>query len=107
MPKRVLYLFGTDLAGRFKLLGSAVVAAVAVVALGVTLVYRINTADRFEETSRHQCRQIEALKEAITGVLRDGRARVEARRDDLSPAQYRTSLDYYDRQISRFRPKEC
>lgn len=107
MPERILRLFGDDFAGRFKLLGAAVVAAIAVVALGFTLVYRINVSNQFREQTRSQCRQIEALKEAITAVLLDGRGNIVARKRQFSPAQYRYALRYYDRQLARFQRKEC
>jgi uncharacterized protein YcfL len=107
MPRRILDLFGPDVAGRFKLLGAAVVAALALVALAVTLVYRINVTQQIRGQSVQQCRQIEALKDAISSVLRDGRANVVARHHKLSPAQYQYALSYYDRQLDRFRPKEC
>lgn len=107
MPSRVLNMFGANLAGRFKLLGAAVVAAIAVVALGVTLVYRINVSQRFREQTTEQCLQIEALKDAITAVLLDGRANVIARKAQLSPQEYQYALTYYQRQINRFQPKEC
>lgn len=103
----MLRVFGDDFASRFKLLGAAIIAAMSLVTLGFTLVYRVDTSERFREQTVDNCRKIEELKAAITDVFEDGRARLVSRRDELDPNVYRESLAYYDRQLERFKRKEC
>lgn len=90
-----------------RLLAVAVAAGLSVVAIGVTIVERVQTEQQFQSQTHANCEAIETLKAAITDVFNDGRQRVIARRTELDPAAYRESIAYYDRQLARFQPKEC
>ena len=90
-----------------KLLLVAVAAAVSVVAIGVTLIERIRIENQFQDQATRNCLAIEDIKAAITDVFHDGRSRIVERRAELDPAAYRDSLAYYDRQLERFKRKEC
>lgn len=105
MPKRILDLFGATVQGRIKLLGAAVVASIASVALAAALVYRANSSEALREQTAVNCVQTEGLKSAIREVLRDARARALASSTDPTIRQALT--DYYRRQLDRFRPLDC
>lgn len=101
----MLNLFGTTVAGRIKLLGAGVIASLAVLALGITLVYRANASDTLRRQTAINCRQVENLKQAISLVLLDARARALGRTSD--PAVQKALEEYYDRQVARFSPDSC
>lgn len=100
-------LFGDDMPGRFRLLGAGVVAVVALMALGATLVYRTNTTNQFREQTKDNCKTVEALKSAILLVFQDGRQNLEARKGALTASEYARLDEYYKRQFARFAPKPC
>ena len=60
---------------------------------------------QFREQTASNCRQIEILKVAITGVLIDERAGVL--NDNPDPAIRKAVESYYARQIERFAPDDC
>ena len=90
-----------------RLLAVAVAAALSVVALGITVVERVQNEQDFAMQTHQNCMAIENLKAAITEVLEDGRDRVIARRADLDNASFQESMRYYDRQLRRFQPRRC
>ena len=105
IPKRILNLFGATVEGRIKLLGAAVVASIASVALAAALVYRANASDALRHQTAVNCRQTETLKSAIREVLRDGKARGLSGTTD--PTVRQAIIEYYNRQLARFRPLSC
>lgn len=105
MPRRILNLFGDTVAGRIKLLGSGIVASLAALALGFTLVYKTNSAEALREQTHDNCTQIENLKGAIRDVLEDGKVRALGNNGD--PAVEKAIVEYYDRQLARFARDEC
>lgn len=88
-----------------RLILAAVAALTSVVALGFTLVYRINTTEQFRQQTADNCRQIENLKSAITAVLIDSKITSLARATD--PALKKAIENYYARQFARFAPNQC
>jgi hypothetical protein len=101
----VLNLFGATVEGRIKLLGAAVVASIASLALAFVLIYRANSSDALRHQTAVNCVQTERLKTAIREVLRDARTRALASTTDQTIRQALT--DYYKRQIERFHPLDC
>lgn len=107
MPRRLLNLFGEGPQGRVKLAGAAVVACISMVALGVTVVYRFDTAHQLRVQTVNNCQSIEQLKMAISDVFREGRARLRERQPELTLSEYLRMSDYYRRQLARFAPHQC
>jgi hypothetical protein len=105
IPKRILNLFGATVAGRIKLLGAALTASLASVALAFALVYRANASDAIRAQTAVNCQQTEALKSAIRQVLSDGKTRALDTTSD--PAARQAISSYYNRQLARFRPLNC
>lgn len=82
-------------------------AALAVAAMGATLVYRANVSNEFRRHTSEQCHALEAVKSAIRLVFQDNLTALERRRKTVDPAQYRIAHDYYQRQLERFNPTQC
>lgn len=80
-------------------------AAMAMVALGLTLVFRTSQSEQFRRQTETNCRQVENLKTAITSVLIDGKTTALQRTQD--PAIRKAIESYYDRQLARFAPDSC
>lgn len=97
VPKRLV--------ARSDLLLAALAAAVAVLALAVTVVYRITVSEELRKQTATNCRDIETIKAAISGVLLD--SKVEAMSRNSDPAIRRAIERYYARQLARFAPQDC
>lgn len=84
---------------------AGIAAAMATVALGLTLVFRTSQSEQFRRQTAVNCRQVENLKTAITSVLVDGKVTALQRNQD--PAIRKAITSYYDRQLERFAPDSC
>ena len=85
---------------------AATAACFSLVALCVSMVVRANQTQQFREQVATNCIGLEAIKTQIRGVFQDNRAALTPR-TDLTAAQRRAILDYYTRQIQRFKPLDC
>lgn len=88
-----------------RLILASVAALLSVAALGLTLVYRINTNNQLRKQTVSNCQDIENLKAAITGVLIDSKITSLNRAAD--PAIRKAIEQYYGRQLDRFSPDQC
>jgi len=88
-----------------RLIIASAAAFLSVVALGYTIVYRISTTNQLRKQTAINCRQIENLKSAISGVLIDSKITSLTRTAD--PAIRKAIEAYYDRQLARFAPHQC
>ena len=88
------------------LLLAGVAAALASVALGLTLVVRTNQAEQYRRSSSDTCMSVERLKGRIRETFQDARDRV-ARRSEIDDAQRAAVLAYYDRELARYAANEC
>lgn len=88
-----------------RLLFAASAAVLSVAALGLVLVYRTSVSEQFRKQTADNCRQIENLKTAITGVLVDSKLASLDRNTD--PALRKAIEHYYTRQLARFAPDKC
>jgi len=88
-----------------RLIIASAAAFLSVVALGYTIVYRISTTNQLRKQTAINCRQIENLKSAISGVLIDSKITSLTRTAD--PAIRKAIEAYYDRQLARFAPDQC
>ncbi len=82
-------------------------AALALAAMGATLIYRAHVNDEIQKQTTAQCRALETVKGAIRLVFSDQLAELERRRKSIDETQYRIARDYYQRQLDRFQPKGC
>ena len=85
---------------------AAFAAALSVVAMCVSIIVRTNQTDQFRQQVASNCRGLEAIKTQIRGVFQENLDAVE-RRNGLDAVQRRAIVDYYTRQIKRFRPLDC
>ena len=85
---------------------AAAAACLSIVALCVSIIVRTNQTQQFREQVATNCMGFEAIKTQIRGVFQDNRASLTPR-TDLTAAQRRAILDYYTRQIKRFKPLDC
>jgi hypothetical protein len=88
-----------------RLVIASAAALLSVIALGYTIVYRITTTNELRKQTAVNCRQIENLKSAITGVLADSKTTSLNRTSD--PAIRKAIERYYNRQFARFSPDPC
>lgn len=88
------------------LLLSGVAAALATVALGLTLVVRTNQSEQYRQQTAENCQALERLKGLIRGTFQDGRKRAETN-PALDPGARAALLAYYDRQLHRYRAEDC
>ena len=89
-----------------RLLIASAAALLSVIALGYTIVYRIDTTNQIREQTVINCRQVENVKVAITGVLVDAKIRALSVAP-VDPAIRKALESYYGRQLARFAPDEC
>lgn len=85
---------------------AAVAAAVAIVALCLTLIVRTNQGEQYRQQTAANCQAIEDIKTRIRGTFQDARRRV-AQRTDIDPAQRAAALAYYDRELERYAATDC
>jgi len=85
---------------------AGVAAALASVALCLTLVVRTNQAEQYRRSASDTCMSVEKLKGRIRDTFRDGRYRV-ATSTTIDPAQRAAALAYYDRELKRYAAAEC
>jgi len=85
---------------------AAFAAALSVVAMCVSIIVRTNQTEQFRQQVASNCRGLESIKTQIRGVFQDNLASVESR-TDLDPVQRRAIVEYYTRQIKRFKPLDC
>lgn len=97
MPRRLI--------AKSDLLLAALAAAIAVLALAVVVVYRITVSEELRRQTVTNCRDIETIKAAISGVLIDSKVAAMSRNPD--PAIRKAIERYYARQLARFAPNEC
>jgi hypothetical protein len=88
------------------LLVAAFAAALAIVAMLLMVVVRINQTEKLREVTASNCRGLEAVKGEIRGVFEDNLERTQAR-TDLSVTERTAIVEYYNRQIRRFAPHDC
>jgi len=89
----------------WRLFLASLAALLSLAALGTSIAWRVNTTNTFREQTVSNCRQIENLKVAITGVLADSLTESLNRNPD--PAIQKAIQNYYARQLARFAPDEC
>lgn len=82
-------------------------AALSLIAMGATLIYRASVGDEIRRQTQAQCQALEAVKSAIRLVFKDNLVSLEQRRGMIDPSQYRIAHDYYVRQLERFKPESC
>ena len=85
---------------------AAAAAAIAVIALCVSIIVRTNQTEQFRRQVATNCEGLEAIKTQIRGVFEDNLDAVATRRD-IDAVQRRAIVDYYTRQIKRFKPLDC
>ena len=88
------------------LLLAGVAAALASIALCLTLVVRTNQAEQFRRSTSDTCVTVEALKARIRATFLDGRYRV-ATDPALDAAQRAAALARYDRELKRYAAAAC
>ena len=89
----------------WRLFLASLAALLSLAAIGLSVAWRIHTSNEIREQTVTNCRQIEVLKVAITGVLIDERAGVL--NDNPDPAIRKAVESYYARQLARFSPDDC
>lgn len=89
------------------LVACAASAALSLVAMGATLIYRASVGDEIRRQTHEQCQALEAVKSAIRLVFKDNLVALEQRRKTMDPSQYRIAHDYYVRQLERFKREQC
>jgi hypothetical protein len=85
---------------------SAFAAALSAFALAGVVVVRVTQAAHDRKQLAETCRGLEQIKTQIRGVFLDNLESAR-NRQDLSAAQRRAIIDYYERQLRRFAPKHC
>lgn len=85
---------------------AALAAALALAALGLTLVFRTNQGEQYRRQTEANCLAIERLKATIRGTFHDARARAFSN-PDLSPAVRTAVLAHYDRELARYAARAC
>jgi hypothetical protein len=88
------------------LLFSAAAAAMAVLALGVMMVYRASVTQQFRQQAAANCKAIETLKKAIRDGLAEREA-IAAKQPELDVASIAAIHAYYQHAIGRYAPTEC
>lgn len=88
------------------LLVAGVAAALASVALGLTIIVRTNQGEEFRRQTSTNCQAVEKLKARIRDTFQDGKERAEHNLA-LDPVQRAAVLAYYDRELERYAADDC
>ena len=81
-------------------------ASLAILALCLLLLVRVNTNTKFQKQTADNCMAIEALKSTIRATFIASEARAIARRD-LDPAQRNEIRRAYAEEFARYAPSDC
>jgi hypothetical protein len=85
---------------------AGIAAALAIIALCLLLVARVNVTRQFDKQTVTNCQAIEQIKTSIRATFMESQARALAR-PQLDPAQATAIREAYERELARYAPRKC